>query len=139
MGVSTPTVKTNSELTIPRGGHEEDGHVLGRATLVLGGEDPPRDEVLEPSTPAALWVVAVRRPMMSCSKVAAPGGVGRPGLVLCCGDPVGVGVLGADDPRRGEPGGRQGEEGFVLYPATLVLGDEDLHEEVFWRRSSSSG
>lgn len=103
------------------------------------GDEGPRCEVLEPTTPAALGVVAIRRTLKSCTKVAVPSGVKRPGHVLGRDGPVADGVLGADDPRKAQPGGGQMEEASSLTPRPVSLGVRTSTKKVYWKLFLSSG
>ena len=72
--------------------------------------------------------MTVLRPQVPCSEAAVLSAVGSPGLVLGVTTPLVTTSSELTNPGRSSLEGADEEDGLVLDPAILVLGDEDLNE-----------
>ena len=78
---------------------------------------------------ATSCLVGVLRPLVSCSEVAALSAVGSPGLVLGVTTPLMTRSSELTNPGGSSLVDVNEEDGLVVDPAILVLGDEDLNED----------
>ena len=72
--------------------------------------------------------MTVLRPQVPCSEAAVLSAVGSPGLVLGVTTPLVTTSSELTNPGGSSLEGADEEDGLVLDPAILVLGDEDLSE-----------